>query len=222
MIRNAYERFTPKEPEPSNKEDWEFWWQQTQWLKLWQKSKTQEACKEYWQKFRHLDDIIGIVAPTASTRILDVGCGISSVLHFLPGVRVGVDPLGDRYRSIYRYPFEVLAAPGESLPFEGNAFDAVFCSNCIDHTEHPSEVIREVRRVLCAGGYFVLTCEVFAEDLGSRNVGHPHSMTEESLLSLVGQFTVVRHWISPWYGMRDYALGRGPTAQNEHILVLRR
>src|SRR5690348_16430179 len=98
----------------NQKSNWEFEWQQMQWLELWKTPEVQAKCLEYWQQFRHLNDIRALVPLSEETRILDVGCGLSSVLHYLPGHRTGVDPLGKRYRSIYVYPFEVLAAPGES------------------------------------------------------------------------------------------------------------
>jgi SAM-dependent methyltransferase len=208
--------------EPTDKADWEFWWQQTQWLHLWTKPGTQEKCLEYWQKFRHLDDIRSLAQYSESTYALDVGCGLSSVLHYLTGRRCAVDPLAERYKAIYKYPFPVIEASGESLPFEADTFDLVFCSNCIDHTTSPTKTISEVRRVLKVRGWFVLTCEIFANDLGERNVGHPHSLTAGKLLELARDFEIVAHWDSPWYGMRNYVIGGPPTEQREHILLLRK
>lgn len=208
--------------EPTDKADWEFWWQQTQWLELWKRPEIQAKCLEYWRKFRHYDEIRSLVPLDDSSRILDVGCGLSSVLHWLPGERNGVDPLGDRYKTIWKYPFEVIGASGERLPFPDEKFDAAFCSNCIDHVTNPAGVMGEVRRVLKPDGLFILTCEVFEQDLGERNAAHPWSMTKEKLLGLAERFTLERHWQSPWYGMRNYVLGGNPTEQTEHILLLRR
>src|SRR5205814_9711167 len=126
-----------------------------------------------------LDDIKDLAAIDDDSEILDVGCGLSSVLHFVPGRRTGADPLGDRYRSIYQYPFEVVQAPGESLPFDDDRFDVVFSSNCLDHTSDPEQVLVEIRRVLRPGGHFALTAEIYPEDLGERNLGHPHTFTIE-------------------------------------------
>lgn len=207
---------------PAHKEDWEFEWQRDNWVNLFQQQSVQDKCQEYWYRYRHLNDILGILRLNDQSRILDVGCGISTVLHYLPGVRYGIDPLGERYKTIYRYPLgiEIRAGHGENLPFEDSSFDAVFSSNCIDHTEHPVETIHQIQRILKPNGFFVLTCEVFAQNLGARNEGHPHSLTADSLLQLASPFDLVQHWRSPWIGLRNYVLGEPPTSQEEHILLL--
>ena len=208
-------------PTPADKADWEFRWQQTQWLGLWNKPETQAKCLDYWRRFRHYDDIRHLVPLDDSSRVLDVGCGLSSVLHWLPGQRIGVDPLGERYKSIYHYPFEVVEACGESLPFPADEFDAVFCSNCIDHVTDPARVLAEIARVMRPGGRLILTCETFKTDIGARNAGHPHTMTVARLLVLAtAQLRLLDHWDSPWYGLQGYVLGNRPTAQREHILLL--
>jgi ubiquinone/menaquinone biosynthesis C-methylase UbiE len=116
----------------------------------------------------------------------------------------------------------ILRGYAEELPFEDSRFDLVTCSNCIDHTDSPTGAIDEIFRVLKPQGWCVLTCEVFAGDKGKRNAGHPHSMTEQKLLDLAGDFELVRHWSSPWYGLRRFALELPPTSQIEHILLLRK
>lgn len=205
-----------------HKDDCQFDWQKNQWLQLWMTPEIQAKCLEYWKRFRHLDDIRAEVPMSAGTRILDVGCGLSSVLHFLPGRRTGVDPLAKGYQSLYDYPFEVVTAPGESLPWPDGEFDVVFCSCCIDQVTNPDKVIAEIRRVIRPGGHFILTCEVFAEDGGARDAAHPHSITAEKLRDLGEGFSILQSWSSPWYGMRNYALGLAPTAQLEHILLFRK
>jgi len=204
------------------KEDWEFRWQAEKWAALFRDPRNQAKCHEYWVRYRHLDDIRAAVPMGPETTILDVGCGISTVLHFLPGRRSGVDPLGDRYKAIYRYPAEIDIRRGyaESVPFPDRSFDVVFCSNCIDHVSEPARAIEEIDRVLRPGGHVVLTCEVFDEDPGKRNAGHPHGLTSEKLRALVAGLTTVAAWESPWIGLRAYVLGEPATAQREHILLL--
>src|ERR1700736_4703938 len=75
-----------------DKYTWEFEWQRDEWLDLWKTQEIQDKCLEYWRRFRHFDGIKSIVHFDGDSSILDVGCGLSSVLHFLPGRRVGVDP----------------------------------------------------------------------------------------------------------------------------------
>ena len=209
---------------PRSKEDYEFRWQAKKWARLFARPEVQEKCCEYWRRHRHLDDILARAPLGPDSRVLDIGCGISTVLHWLPGRRSGIDPLAARYREIYTYPagMEIIGGRGELLPYADGSFDAVFCSNCIDHMERPLDVVAEAYRVLRPGGHFVLTCETFRSDAGKRDEGHPHSMTTRRLLDLVSSFELLAHWESPWYGLRNYALGEPPTDEVENIFLLRR
>lgn len=214
----------PQKSRRKGKEDWEFDWQRTEWCSLYQNPETKEKVLEYWNNFRHLNDIRRHVAITGDTRILDVGCGISTVLHYLPGRRYGIDPLAERYKSIYEYPkeIEIRSGYGEAIPFTDGYFDIVISSNCIDHTENPVKTMGEMRRVLKPGGHVLLTCEVFNASLGERNAGHPHSLTLHELETLTNGFETVEKWDSPWYGLQNYVLGRPATSQREHIFLLKK
>lgn len=58
-------------------------------------------------------------------------------------------------------PFEphVIYGDMHALPFSACSFSAVF-SNCFDHSLYPLVFIKEVRRVLIPGGYFLLQIQV--------------------------------------------------------------
>src|SRR5208283_211365 len=64
---------------------------QTGWAREFKDNKS--LVLEYWRKFRYLDEIRTTYKIGKNTRILDVGCGISTVLHFVDGERYGIDPL---------------------------------------------------------------------------------------------------------------------------------
>lgn len=203
------------------KENWEFDWQR-RWCQLYELPENKARVLEYWIKYRHLEDIQKIVPVDNETYILDVGCGISTVLHYLPGHRYGIDPLIERYKTIYAYPPELTlqAAYGESIPFPDSYFNLVICSNCIDHTLDPAITIAEIHRVLTSGGHFILTCEVFEANLGKRNAAHPYSMNVEKLMDLVSRFNIIASWNSPWIGLQRYILDQPPTEQREQIFLL--
>jgi len=217
-------RVRPGTEDSLDKESWELEWQKTKWVPLFTEPATRQKCLDYWRRFRHLDDIVALVQPGEDSRILDVGCGLSTVLHFLPGRRFGIDPLAEDYKRLYAYPegIQVVAGYGEAIPFGAESFDLVTCSNCIDHTSDPKSTMDEIHRVLTTDGWLALTCEVFRRDLGLRNAGHPHSMTRKRLFSLLRRFEIVQHWDSPWFGLRAYVLGQGPTQQREHIFLARK
>ena len=214
-----------KQPrEPLDKEDWEFEWQRDNWCETFSEPEAQRKVLEYWQKYRHLDEILEATNLSEESVVLDVGCGISTVLHYVPGERFGIDPLGERYTEIYAYPegVTIQRGYGEDVPFDDAKFDVVFSSNCIDHTTSPEQTVAEVTRVLKPNGHFVLTCEVFDKDHGQRNEGHPYSMTKDRLLGLVEGFQMLEHWVSPWIGLRNFVLGNPGTKQHEHIMLLKK
>jgi hypothetical protein len=88
-------------PGRSNKYYSELSWQ-NRWAPLFQNNV--DKVLDYWRKYRFFDDITRLLSLTETSRILDVGCGMSTVLHFLPGERHGIDPLAEEYKRIYRYP----------------------------------------------------------------------------------------------------------------------
>jgi SAM-dependent methyltransferase len=130
---------------------------QVEWVREFQNNRSKVL--EHWRRYREFDQALTLCDISDSSRILDVGCGISTVLHFLPGERHGVDPLADEYKKLYSYPtgISVQKAFGEELPFPDQYFDVVFCSNVLDHVVDPQRVVQEIRRVLQPDGCLVLT-----------------------------------------------------------------
>ncbi len=205
-----------------NKEDSELAWQKV-WAKEFASSATQALCLEYWQKHRFLDDLKSVTKIGPHSKVLDVGCGISSVLHFVEGERYGIDPLAEEYKKLYAYPQElnIVAAPGELIPFEDDEFDVVFNSNVLDHVTDPVQTLGEIRRVLKPDGFFVLTVELFPDGVDRDDPHHPHTLTKSILLEMVKkQFEVKYQNESPWIGLRGYMRGFREGHNTEIILVL--
>lgn len=179
---------------------------------------------EYWNKYRYFSEIHRICELDSKKRILDVGCGISTVLHFLPGERYGIDPLADKYKRLYSYPPElhIQSSAGEQLPFPDRHFDLVFCTNVLDHTSDPRVVLNEIARVLKADGKLVLTVEVF-ESEEARDPAHPHCFTEEIAKSLVSEhFEALFVKESPWISLRAYVNGISDAHGVELIMILKK
>jgi SAM-dependent methyltransferase len=112
----------------------------------------------------------------ASTRVLDLGCGIGGPARFLAGTygcRVtGVDLspefieaakyLTTRSGLADRVGFEVGSAL--ELPYEDGSFDAVFLQHVAMNIENRGALYAEVYRVLAPGGRFVIYDLVLGED----------------------------------------------------------
>jgi ubiquinone/menaquinone biosynthesis C-methylase UbiE len=199
--------------------EWRF---QVEWAEEFKKPENQEKVLEYWKKYRYLDDIKNICKFNSSSKVLDVGCGISTVLHFVEGERHGIDPIAEEYKKLYQYPsgIKIEKALGEKIPFSDEYFSVVFCTNVLDHVTSPEQTLSEIHRVLKRSGYFVLTVEVFTEAI-KRDHAHPHSLTNDHLRDLLkSKFKIIFEKQSPWIGMRNYVEGKKGTDNKELIFVL--
>ena len=176
---------------------------------------------EYWRKFRYFDKIIKVCKITKGSKVLDVGCGLSSVLHFIEGKRFGVDPLADEYLKLYKYPEDVKIEKGfsEYLPLPNTYFDVVFCSNALDHVTDPKKTISEISRVLKRAGYFVLTVEIFNTKT-KRDPAHPQNLSLADVLGLLrSDFSIIFKGTSDWIGVRRYAKGSIERLGTELIII---
>jgi SAM-dependent methyltransferase len=105
---------------------------------------------------RVIDRALEDVAPEASGRMLDVGCGIKPYRKvFAPFIdeHVGLDheatPHGLEQADLVGTAYDI-PAPAES-------FDTVLCTAVLEHLEEPAKALRETHRVLRPGGTVILT-----------------------------------------------------------------
>lgn len=99
---------------------------------------------------QHLDGFSG--------KLLDIGCGNSPFRHLL-------DPAISEYQGIdvqvassfgYRNP-DTIYYDGKVIPFPDESFDALLCTEVLEHVADPTELLREMRRVLKPGGFGIIT-----------------------------------------------------------------
>jgi len=108
-----------------------------------------------------------VLATLASTgvehgsRALDIGSGggfLAATLSDAGYEVVGIDPEASAVRDAALHVAGSFAlALGERLPFADCTFDAVVCSEVLEHVEDPDAVIAEASRVLRPGGVFVFS-----------------------------------------------------------------
>ena len=98
--------------------------------------------------------LFALTGVTASSRILDVGCGALGLRGLAPELDITGTDLADRPR--YPGPF-VRADATERLPFDDGAFDLAYSSSVVEHVrvERRAAFAAEVRRV--ARGWYVQT-----------------------------------------------------------------
>lgn len=117
------------------------------------------AMKRSSQRVR---DLLHSFQPLAAdARVVEVGSGAHGLIFYFGSSRgVGVDPLAVSYGRLFprwQRCAQTIAAVGESLPFADKSFDVVLCDNVVDHAESPSQIVRELTRILVPGGLLYFT-----------------------------------------------------------------
>lgn len=108
--------------------------------------------QRYWQRrrFRIIQDFV----PT-NGRVLDIGCGSSRIVQNLPR-GVGMDLAIRKLRWLRGPGRMLLQADMNHLPFEDRTFDAVVCSEVIEHVPRGDVRLSEQVRVLAPDGVLIL------------------------------------------------------------------
>jgi ubiquinone/menaquinone biosynthesis C-methylase UbiE len=100
--------------------------------------------------------------PEGTARVLDVGCGNAIFTQWLRDRAPEVYGLDHNLNNVRygreHYPdLRLSVASGEAIPFADETFDAVVCSEVIEHVDDDQALIEETYRVLRPGGTLVLT-----------------------------------------------------------------
>lgn len=138
--------------------------------------------------------------PLAGQRILDLGCGPGFYTHALRrrGARVvPVDNDPAELRLVGAAVEGAMLADARSLPFEDASFDAVFCSNLLEHTPGTARVLEEIERVLRPGGWAYVSWTNWYSPWGG------HDMTPYQ-------------YLGPLLGPRLYERIHGPPRKNAY------
>ena len=113
--------------------------------------------QRYWQRARHgivLNFLHASLSPGRHS-ILDIGCGSSRIIQDLPQA-VGSDVLLPKLRFLRDRHSRLVQGSIFALPFADDCFEAVICSEVIEHIpDHPA-VFEEMGRVLRPEGTLIL------------------------------------------------------------------
>lgn len=152
---------------------------------------------------------------------LDVGCGTGELLRWLrpqvPSVREwsGVDLSTKTIASNRAHDpgatYEPLNIDEEALP---RRFDAVICTEVIEHLGHPDLAMKNLFAMVEPGGHLLLTCPTGKVHATERHWGHTVHPTPAGLRGLLegAGFTVkaLENWGFPFFLALKYATNVSP------------
>ena len=154
---------------------------------------------------RHLTGKILSMIGRPPGRVLDVGCGAGRVAVALAERGFRVDALDTEARVIEQAQ-EFAARSGVDVSFfvadfqkadprfPDESYDAVVCSEVLEHVEPWRDIVANVRRVLKPGGLFLLTTPNDPKQFSvlDEYAGHVRRFRWEELASGLAGFTVLQ------------------------------
>ncbi|AIY89557.1 class I SAM-dependent methyltransferase [Geoglobus acetivorans] len=108
--------------------------------------------------------------PESGKKVLDVGCGVGTVVHHLSeqgfeAYGIDVSPIAiEIARKSGSGTFKVY--DGKKFPFPNNYFDSAGCKDTLEHTVYPEHLLDEMIRVVKPGGKIVISCPNFFRVIG--------------------------------------------------------
>ncbi len=124
----------------------------------------ENACRSWFlpRRLWHAHKNKEVVQRVEGNLVLDVGCGSGTIVQKLlkNGKNViGVD-IGKKFLSFctssYRNALFCMA-DAQNMPFSDNSFDAIVCSEVIEHIDKPEKSLKEFERILRPKGELVIT-----------------------------------------------------------------
>lgn len=114
-----------------------------------------------WIERKRIDALRSFADARSGDRVLEVGCGAGHVLNeFADTNRTGIDlssTMLDRARRRLGHSVRLLRGSAEALPFANQSYDVVLCTEVLEHTRQPEQVMRELMRVAAPGGRVVVS-----------------------------------------------------------------
>lgn len=130
-------------------------------------------------------------------RLLDIGCGTGEYIHFANSrgwIASGVEIDEKAVKSGQNAGLDILHGNAEHLPVDSNTFDVVRMWHVLEHAYSPTKVLSEINRVLCPGGFLLISVPNFASSqrkvLGNcwphlDTPRHLHHFSQESLEAIL-------------------------------------
>jgi SAM-dependent methyltransferase len=142
------------------------------------------------------DRVAGLLRGRVPRASIDVGCGDWGVHHdVFSAVGTELTVAGDVSLKLVRHARDHATAPqrvhylvfsAEALPFADGVFDLAYCSEVLEHLEHPDRALAEIGRV-ARGGRAILTVPN-EQVTGKLEAGHVQTFGFDDFTALVDRF----------------------------------
>lgn len=118
-----------------------------------------------WIQGQRLATIRDMVGPAQGLRILEVGSGGGHVLRMFRDAKLTAVDVSDIYldnarRNLAGFDVEFVKGQIEQLDLAPGSFDRVICTEVLEHTTNPEDVLRAIRRLLAPNGRAVITVPI--------------------------------------------------------------
>lgn len=135
--------------------------------------------EHWWFKGRRevIWSLLRRTEPQRRLRILDAGCGTGrNLIEFAPlGEVTGVDTSSEALQFCRRRGLEsVQEGRVEALPFDAQSFDLVLATDVLEHVEDDLAALRELHRVVVAGGHLLATVPAYRWLWSQHDVDYHH------------------------------------------------
>ena len=126
-------------------------------------SLKKDTLQRFWHK-RRFEEVSKVIEPT-SGKVLDIGCAdgmFSKVIFDKSGADelIGIDVLASSVKWANKHwgkngKMKFMLGEAHSLKYPSQSFAAVFALEVLEHVRRPSQVLKEVGRILKTNGYAV-------------------------------------------------------------------
>ncbi|OQY43091.1 MAG: hypothetical protein B6242_15430 [Anaerolineaceae bacterium 4572_78] len=115
-----------------------------------------------WIAQQRVRSILQLLNMKPNDMVLEVGCGTGNVIekipsHFLYGIDLSTLLLK---KAMYRFAdnsISLAQGNAEKLPFTGQSFDKIVCTEVIEHVINPKQILHEIARLAMPHAVIVVT-----------------------------------------------------------------
>ena len=119
--------------------------------------------------------------------VLDLGCGpgyYSEVMQDLGACVISVEINEAEFKNTERWIKNPVVGDGRQLPFESESFDAILCSNVLEHTPESEVLLSELTRCLKTNGWAYVSWTNWLSPWGGHAVAPLHYLGPKRSLAV--------------------------------------